>query len=109
MVPAARSDLAARNIPVRPTVAYPGPVPELPEITLYVERLAALVGGQTLEKVRVASPFLLRTAVPPVRAAEGRRVVGARRIGKRIALALEGELFLVFHLMIAGRLHWRPR
>jgi formamidopyrimidine-DNA glycosylase len=82
-------------------------VPELPEVTVYVERLGALVGGQPLEKARVVSPFLLRTAAPPLGAAEGRRVVGARRIGKRIALGLEGELFLVFHLMIAGRLHWR--
>ena len=82
-------------------------MPELPEVTLYVERLAALVGGQPLGRVRVASPFLVRTATPPLKSAEGRKVVGTRRIGKRIALGFEGDLFLVFHLMIAGRFHWR--
>jgi formamidopyrimidine-DNA glycosylase len=89
------------------SASYPTPVPELPEVTLYVERLEALLGGQPLERVRVASPFLVRTAAPPLKSAEGRRVVGARRIGKRVVLRFEGELFLVFHLMIAGRFHWR--
>ena len=87
-------------------------MPELPDVTLYVEQLARRVVGATLERVRVASPNLLRTARPPLGEAEGRRVTGVRRLGKRIVLALEGDLFLVFHLMISGRLHWkeeRPR
>jgi len=87
-------------------------VPELPDVTLYVEQVARRVVGATLEGVRVASPNLLRTARPPLGEAEGRRVTGVRRLGKRIVLALEGDLFLVFHLMISGRLHWkeeRPR
>jgi formamidopyrimidine-DNA glycosylase len=90
----------------------PGPgimagVPELPDVTLYVERLEALVAGQTLERVRLASPFLLRSVEPPLGSAAGRRVEGVRRLGKRIVLALAGELFLVLHLMVAGRLRWR--
>jgi formamidopyrimidine-DNA glycosylase len=84
-------------------------VPELPDITVYVERLAALTIGQTLEGVRLASPFLLRTASPPIEATFGRQVVGTRRMGKRIVLGLTGELFLVMHLMIAGRLYWKAR
>ncbi|HEV8481038.1 MAG TPA: DNA-formamidopyrimidine glycosylase family protein [Candidatus Eisenbacteria bacterium] len=87
-------------------------MPELPDVTLYVEQLARRVVGATLERVRVASPNLLRTARPPLGDAEGRGVLGVRRLGKRIVLELEDELFLVFHLMISGRLHWkeeRPR
>ena len=84
-------------------------MPELPSITVYLERLEALVGDGPLEAVRLRSSFLLRTAVPPLSDAFGRRVVGYRRIGKRIVLGLEGELFLVIHLMIAGRLRWRER
>jgi formamidopyrimidine-DNA glycosylase len=84
-------------------------MPELPDITVYLEALQRLVVGQPLEAIRVASPSLLRTADPPIQAAEARTVVGARRIGKRIALALDGDLFLVVHLMIAGRFHWRRR
>jgi formamidopyrimidine-DNA glycosylase len=84
-------------------------MPELPDITLYIEHLERRVRGAPLERARVASPSLLRTAEPPLAAAEGRRVVGLRRLGKRIAFGLEGELFLVLHLMIAGRLHWKPR
>jgi formamidopyrimidine-DNA glycosylase len=83
-------------------------VPELPDITIYLERLEPRVVGQTLAGVRLASPFLVRTVEPPIGAAAGRRVVGVRRIGKRIVLALDGELFLVLHLMVAGRLRWRP-
>jgi formamidopyrimidine-DNA glycosylase len=83
-------------------------MPELPDITLYVERLAPLVVGQTLDGVRLASPFLLRSVEPPLAAAAGRRVAGVRRLGKRIVLALDGDLFLVLHLMVAGRLRWRP-
>jgi len=81
-------------------------MPELPDITVYVERLDAKLRGDTLKRVRVLNPFLLRTAVPPIGSAEGRRVIGVERLGKRIVLALEGRLFLVIHLMIAGRLRW---
>jgi formamidopyrimidine-DNA glycosylase len=81
-------------------------MPELPDITVYVESLDAKVRGDVLNRVRIASPFLLRTAVPPMASAEGKRVVGTRRLGKRVVIELEGELFLVLHLMIAGRLHW---
>jgi formamidopyrimidine-DNA glycosylase len=81
-------------------------MPELPDITIYCEALAARVGGARLERVRLATPFLLRTVEPPLESAVGRRVVDVRRIGKRIVLVLEGELLLVLHLMIAGRLRW---
>jgi formamidopyrimidine-DNA glycosylase len=84
------------------------PVPELPDIALYCESLASRIVGAMLTRVRIVSPNLLRTVEPPLEAAEGRAVQGVRRLGKRIAVALEGELFLVLHLMIAGRLHWRP-
>jgi formamidopyrimidine-DNA glycosylase len=83
------------------------PVPELPDIAVYIECLEARIAGRAIESARVASPFLLRTFDPPLASAVGRRVVGLRRIGKRIAIGLEGDLFLVLHLMIAGRLHWR--
>jgi formamidopyrimidine-DNA glycosylase len=82
-------------------------MPELPDITIYLEALERRVLGQTLERVRVASPFLLRTAVPPLTGAHGRKVTSLRRLGKRIAFGLEGDWWLVLHLMIAGRLHWR--
>jgi formamidopyrimidine-DNA glycosylase len=84
-------------------------VPELPDIAVYIEALERRIVGQPLERIRLANPFLLRTAVPPISSAEGRRVAGLRRIGKRIVLALEGELFLVLHLMVAGRLRWLAR
>jgi formamidopyrimidine-DNA glycosylase len=84
-------------------------VPELPDIVVYIEALEARILGQTLERVRVASPFLLRTVDPPLGSAEGKRVIALRRLGKRIAIGLEDELWLVLHLMIAGRLHWRKR
>ena len=83
-------------------------MPELPDVAIYVERLSAYVRGKTLERIQIAKPFLLRTVTPPVRAAEGRTVVSVRRIGKRIVLELDGDLFVVIHLMIAGRLRWRP-
>jgi len=83
-------------------------VPELPDVTIYVERLAARVGWQTLERVQVASPFVLRTVDPAIGSLAGRRVREVRRLGKRIVLGFEGDLFLVIHLMIAGRLRWRP-
>lgn len=82
-------------------------VPELPDISAYLTALEERVLGQRLVTVRVASAFLLRTAVPPLASADGRNVVALRRIGKRIAFGLEGDLWLVLHLMIAGRLHWR--
>jgi len=82
-------------------------MPELPDVVLYVEHLERRLVGATLLKARVVSPNLLRTAVPPLEAAEGRVVRGVRRMGKRIVVALDENLFLVFHLMIAGRLHWR--
>ena len=82
-------------------------MPELPDITVYIEALEQRVLGQPLEGVRIAHPFLLRTAEPPVAAVAGRRVRELRRLGKRIVFALDGEMFLVLHLMIAGRLHWR--
>ncbi len=85
------------------------PVPELPDVTVYVECLTARCAGQPLEAVRVTGPSLLRSVDPPLSAAAGRRVLGVRRLGKRIVFALEGELFLVFHLMIAGRFRWRAR
>jgi formamidopyrimidine-DNA glycosylase len=81
-------------------------MPELPDISVYVESLAAKLRGDRLERVRIANPFLLRSAVPPIASAEGKAVTGIERLGKRVVIALEGELFLVLHLMIAGRLHW---
>jgi len=83
-------------------------VPELPDIAAYLEALEPRVIGRTLERVRLGSPFLLRTLEPPLSSAEGRAVCGLRRIGKRIAIGVDGEVWLVLHLMIAGRLHWRP-
>jgi len=82
-------------------------VPELPDILAYLTALAPRVEGKRLERVRLGSPFLLRSIDPPIARADGRRVVGLRRLGKRIVFALEGGLFLVLHLMVAGRLHWR--
>ncbi|MDP3909353.1 MAG: DNA-formamidopyrimidine glycosylase family protein [Gemmatimonadales bacterium] len=84
-------------------------MPELPDIVVYIEALTPRIVGQPLQHARVTSPLLLRTAVPPLDAAEGRLVTGLRRIGKRIVWEMAGELFLVFHLMIAGRFKWRPR
>jgi formamidopyrimidine-DNA glycosylase len=83
-------------------------MPELPDITVYIEALASRVVGQPLERVRIAKPFLLRSVDPPLSAASGRRVTGIRRMGKRIVLEMEDDLFLVIHLMIAGRLRWVP-
>lgn len=82
-------------------------MPELPDIVTYISALEPRVLGQTLQRVRLASAFLLRTAQPPIATAEGRVVRQLRRIGKRIAIGLDGDLWLVLHLMIAGRLHWR--
>ena len=82
-------------------------MPELPDIAVYVDALRRHVVTPRLEQVRLKSPFLVRSVEPPLREVEGRRIVGVHRIGKRIVLAFEGELFLVFHLMIAGRFRWR--
>ncbi len=84
-------------------------MPELPDIVAYIEALDKRIVGQKLDALRIASPFLLRTAVPPLQVAEGKTVVQLRRIGKRICIGLEGDLWLVLHLMIAGRLHWKER
>ena len=81
-------------------------MPELPDVTVYVEALERRLIGQRLTEIRLSSPFVLRTVAPPLAEAQGRRVTGVRRLGKRIVIALEGELFLVLHLMIAGRLRW---
>jgi len=83
-------------------------MPELPDITVYIEALETRILGQTLEAVRIVSPFLLRTANPPLADAPGKRVLQLRRLGKRICIGLEDDLWLVLHLMIAGRLHWHP-
>jgi len=83
-------------------------MPELPDITVYVEALAARTVGQPLERTRIAKPFLLRSVDPPISAANGKRVLNVRRLGKRIVVGLEDDLFLVIHLMIAGRLKWVP-
>jgi formamidopyrimidine-DNA glycosylase len=83
-------------------------MPELPDIAAYITALESRIVRQPLERVRIASPFLLRTAQPPLADVEGRLVCEICRIGKRIAIGVEGELWLVLHLMIAGRLHWRP-
>ena len=81
-------------------------MPELPDIAVYLEALQQRIVGERLERILLKNPFLLRTAEPPLQACEGRKVVELRRLGKRIALGLEGDLWLVLHLMIAGRLHW---
>jgi formamidopyrimidine-DNA glycosylase len=83
-------------------------MPELPDIVVYIECLRARTEGRKLERVRVTSPFVLRSVEPPPNAAEGRTVTGVRRLGKRIVIGLEPDLFLILHLMIAGRLHWKP-
>src|SRR5579872_1529557 len=83
-------------------------MPELPDIAAYMSALQPRIVGKAIERVRLASPFLLRTAQPPVTDIEGRTVRELRRIGKRIAIGVDGDLWAVLHLMIAGRLHWRP-
>lgn len=82
-------------------------MPELPDIAAYITALESRIAGQRLERVRLGSPFLLRSVQPPLSDAEGRNVERLRRVGKRIAIGLERDLWLVLHLMIAGRLHWR--
>src|SRR5271154_6785754 len=84
-------------------------MPELPDIAAYITALEPRIVARPIERVRLASPFLLRTAQPPISEVAGRTVRELRRIGKRIAIGVQGDLWLVLHLMIAGRLHWRPR
>jgi len=84
-------------------------MPELPDIVVYIEALEQRILGETIKRVTIASPFLLRTAEPPISSVEGHSVVALRRLGKRICLRLEENLWLVLHLMIAGRLHWHDR
>ncbi len=84
-------------------------MPELPDITAYLDALKTRIIGRPIEQIRLGSPFLLRTAQPPLSEAHGRMVRELRRIGKRIAIGVESDLWLVLHLMIAGRLHWRAR
>jgi formamidopyrimidine-DNA glycosylase len=81
-------------------------MPELPDLTVYLESLAARIANQRLARIRILNPFLLRTALPPIGAVEGMRVAGLRRLGKRIVIEFEQELHLVLHLMVAGRLRW---
>jgi formamidopyrimidine-DNA glycosylase len=83
-------------------------MPELPDITVYIEALEARIVGQPLERIRIAKPFLLRSVDPPISSANGKKILGVRRMGKRIVLEMEDDLFLVIHLMIAGRLRWQP-
>ncbi len=84
-------------------------MPELPDLTVYLESLAARIANRRLLRIRLLNPFLLRTAVPPISSAEGKRVVGLGRLGKRIVISLEGDLHLVLHLMVAGRLRWEAK
>ena len=81
-------------------------MPELPDVVVYIEHLRNRLAGRTLQGVRLVNPFVLRSVTPPLASAEGRKVAGVRRMGKRIVVALQGEQFLVLHLMIAGRLRW---
>jgi formamidopyrimidine-DNA glycosylase len=84
-------------------------VPELPDVVAYLEALAPRIGKAHLERIRLSNPFLVRSVEPPLEAAAGRTVRALRRLGKRIVIGLDGDLFLVLHLMIAGRLRWKPR
>jgi formamidopyrimidine-DNA glycosylase len=84
-------------------------MPELPDITVYVEAIDKKLNGQTLINIKLLNPFLLRTVVPSIEDVKGKRVIGVRRLGKRVVLVLEGNLFIVIHLMIAGRLRWLAR
>src|SRR5689334_22871184 len=84
-------------------------MPELPDVLLYIESLKPRILNQPLDRVRIASPFVVRSVSPPISAISGKRVIGLRRLGKQIVLEFEGELFLVIHLMIAGRFQWREQ
>jgi formamidopyrimidine-DNA glycosylase len=84
-------------------------MPELPDVTVYIEALSERILNQPIQKIRIDSPFVLRSFHPPISAAEGKKVLSLRRLGKRIVFKLEDELFLIVHLMIAGRFHWKPK
>src|SRR5258705_2299740 len=84
-------------------------MPELPDVTVYIEALNERVLNQPIQKVRVGSPFVMRSFDPPISAVEGKKILALRRLGKRIVFEVEGELFLMVHLMIAGRFHWKPK
>jgi formamidopyrimidine-DNA glycosylase len=84
-------------------------MPELPDVTVYIEALSERVLNQPIQKTRIGSPFVLRSFDPPISAAEGKKVLALRRLGKRIVFELEDDLFLIVHLMIAGRFHWKPK
>src|SRR5436190_18792596 len=84
-------------------------MPELPDLTVYVESLERFVGGRTIESVRLVTPFLVRSWDPPLKAVVGKKVTSVERIAKRIVLGVEDDLYLVVHLMIAGRFHWKKR
>src|SRR4051812_10347527 len=84
-------------------------MPELPDIVAYVEALERRIVGKPLETVRIRGPFVVRSVEPPISSAAGHKVTGTSRLGKRIVIALDGDLFIVIHLMIAGRLLWKPR
>ena len=84
-------------------------MPELPDLTVYIERMQDLLVGKELEMVRLFSPFLLRSVDPPLEAVAEKRLLGVGRIGKRLVLEMQGDLYLVLHLMIAGRLRWKAK
>ena len=84
-------------------------MPELPDVTVYIEALSERVLNQPIQKIRIGSPFVLRSFDPSIRAAEGKKVLALRRLGKRIVFELEDKLYLIIHLMIAGRFHWKPK
>jgi len=84
-------------------------MPELPDVTVYIDALNERVLNQTIQKIRIGSPFVLRSFDPPISAAEGKKIIAVRRLGKRIVFALEDGLYLIVHLMIAGRFHWKPK
>lgn len=84
-------------------------MPELPDVTVYIEALRERVLSQPIQRIRIGSPFVVRTFDPPIKEVEGKKILALRRVGKRIVVELEHDLFLIIHLMIAGRLHWKPR
>ncbi|HEY7316248.1 MAG TPA: DNA-formamidopyrimidine glycosylase family protein [Candidatus Binatia bacterium] len=84
-------------------------MPELPDVTVYIDALNERVLNQPIQKIRIGSPFVMRSFEPPIREAEGKKVLALRRLGKRIVFELEDDLFLIVHLMIAGRFHWKPK
>ncbi len=92
-----------------PATVHPRAMPELPDVEVYLAALSPRILGQPLERARLGSPFLLRTVEPPLASFEGRRVESLRRLGKRLVIGFEGERFAMLHLMITGRLHWKPR